>query len=563
LSRGLDATVRAIGKNHDTVVRELQPDRKSEETVARTISEFDKSRPRGGQLQIIQGAKHTRWAFVDFNVAPPELSSAYEWVCAKFVEDFQHQNPTLDLYSLATLRGIFSRNIQRRKGVYEALRKASPQEEEITRARDLLQWQDDPKEFARGIVDYVLGSRQEVLVAVMDNVDRLDLKQQLHAFQLALLFMGETGSFVILQMRDETYERFKNKPPLDTFRSGITFHISPPRFIDVVKRRLELSLEYLSAHAQDVQTYTLKTGFRITYPKSELGTFLRELYLELFERRHNVPRILEALAGWDVRKALEMFVSIITSGHLSEIAITSKVIGGSANAIKEHNVLKILMRTDYRFASDHSGVITNIFLFDRDWQKPDNFLLIETLYFLVMNRKRTGQIGLEGYWTCRHLAEALERFGYIPVDTLLALNYLLRRQLITADHLNYREVSFDDSVRISASGFMHLRILPTRLEYLFGALPTTPFLDGHTAQRMAEYVKRENSRGYLPAVEKARAVEVFYSYLFDLNRTIRAKQPFVPANNGATLALRQINSALQNYWHKTREPEPGSELDLV
>ena len=80
---------------------------------------------------------------------------------------------------------------------------------------------------------------------------------------------------------------------------------------------------------------------------------------------------------------------------------------------------------------------------------------------------------------------------------------------------------------------------------------------------MAEYVKRENSRGYLPAVEKARAVEVFYSYLFDLNRTIRAKQPFVPANNGATLALRQINSALQNYWHKTREPEPGSELDLV
>ena len=50
---------------------------------------------------------------------------------------------------------------------------------------------------------------------------------------------------------------------------------------------------------------------------------------------------------------------------------------------------------------------------------------------------------------------------------------------------------------------------------------------------------------------------------FDLNRTIRAKQPFVPANNGATLALRQINSALQNYWHKTREPEPGSELDLV
>lgn len=40
----------------DTVVRELHPDRKGEGTVARTIAEFDKERPPGGQLQIVQGA---------------------------------------------------------------------------------------------------------------------------------------------------------------------------------------------------------------------------------------------------------------------------------------------------------------------------------------------------------------------------------------------------------------------------------------------------------------------------------------------------------------------------
>jgi hypothetical protein len=86
-----------------------------------------------------------------------------------------------------------------------------------------------------------------------------------------------------------------------------------------------------------------------------------------------------------------MFVSIITSGHLSEVAITSRVVGGGGHAIREYDVLKILMRTDYRFASDQSGTITNIFRFDPDWQKPDNFLLIEILYFLVMNRKKPGR----------------------------------------------------------------------------------------------------------------------------------------------------------------------------
>jgi hypothetical protein len=121
--------------------------------------------------------------------------------------------------------------------------------------------------------------------------------------------------------------------------------------------------------------------------------FLNGLYLELFGKRsNNIPRILEALAGWDIRKALEMFVSIITSGHLSTKEITSNVIGGSHH-IKEHNVLKILMRTDYRFASENSGMIANILYFDSDWQKPDNFVLVEILYYLVMNRKRKGQIG--------------------------------------------------------------------------------------------------------------------------------------------------------------------------
>jgi hypothetical protein len=57
---------------------------------------------------------------------------------------------------------------------------------------------------------------------------------------LSLWFLDQSKVFIILQMRDETYERFKNQKPLDTYKSGVVFHISPPRFLDVVKRRLEL-----------------------------------------------------------------------------------------------------------------------------------------------------------------------------------------------------------------------------------------------------------------------------------------------------------------------------------
>ena len=64
--------------------------------------------------------------------------------------------------------------------------------------------------------------------------------------------------------------------------------------------------------------------------------------------------MLQGLAGRDIRKALDMFVSILYSGHLAEEQITSTAKGGSIE-IPEYRVLKSLMRTEYRFFNDKSG----------------------------------------------------------------------------------------------------------------------------------------------------------------------------------------------------------------
>jgi hypothetical protein len=363
-------------------------------------------------------------------------------------------------------------------------------------------------------------------------------------------------------MRDETYERYKDRPPLDTFRTGIIFHITPPRFIDVVKKRLELTLEYLSQLSEDKRTYTLESGVRITYPESELGSFLHDLYVELFDRKRNISRVLEAIAGRDVRRALEMFVSIITSGYLSETAITSTVMGSKAIPITERSIVKILMRTGYSFFSDNSGFISNIFTFDSNWQKPDNFLLIEILFFLATNRKRRGPIGLEGYFVCRHVADELQRQGYVPEDVLAGLNLLLQRQLIAADHMNSKNVTFDDSVRILASGYMHVRILAGRLEYLYGVIPTTPILDPNVANQLAESVKYESVRGDINNHQQLRAVEIFRDYLWrqrEANMT-----PFSASEDtGAAYVLTHINDAIKQFKNANARPAVNPDpLDL-
>ena len=570
----------------DTIVKQLEPMRHGEPSVSRAISDFGKDRPEHGQLQIVQGsvgagkslfirrycdvlqpegdARRTRWSFIDFNTSGnlADAPGAGTWLYQTFLESFQAENPEIDLSSIDVLRGVLSKNIQRRRPVYDELQRVSPQEAATAKAKDLMNWQDDPKELTREIANYILGSRREILVTVMDNVDRLDLASQLNAFQLALSFMNLTKCFVILQMRDETYERFKNQPPLDTYRSGIAFHISPPRFVDVVKRRLELSLEYLTQEARDVQRYTVESGMRIVYPKTEIGTFLREVYIELFERRHNISRVLEGLAGRDVRRALEMFVSVMISGHLSATAITSGVLGGKTIPIREHSVLKILMRTDYRFASDHSGYTANIFAFNSQWERPNNFISVEILYYLFEHRKLKGEIGLEGYFTCRHIADELQTLGYIPEDVLAACNVLLNKQLITADHFNFKNVSFDDSIKILAAGWLHLRILSERVEYLYGILPTTPFTDETAAQSVFEVLKREQNSGYVPSYLKARAVEVFHEYLLSEHGRLAKASPFPVRSKGAAYVLQKIAKALAHFRGEAPTNDEVDPLDL-
>lgn len=568
-----------VNIHKDTIVKVINPERHSEENVEKALKEFADKRPKDGRLQIIQGAvgsgkslfirryqqvlqpkelqDKSRWAWIDFN-AWVEFNTSSDisqrWLCESFIKSFREENPSIDLDSMDVLKGIFSRNIQKRNAIYSEVAKGGATDSAARmRGEDLAKWQDDPIEFMRGLGNYVMGGRNEILIVVLDNVDRMDLDGQLKAFSLGLWLMNETKAFVVLQMRDETYERFKNQKPLDTYRTGIAFHITPPRFIDVVKKRLDLSIQYLAEQSKDTHTYMLPSGIRIAIPRSDLGTFLHELYVELFERRRNVSRILESLAGLDVRRALDMFSGIITSGHLREDQITSQVAGNAEVRITEHNILKILMRGEYRFFSDNSGLITNIFHFENNWQNPHNFIIPEILFYLANNRKKTGQIGTEGYFSVPHLAGVMQARGIDPEDTLAATNYLLNRYLVNADHMNHVKVGLGDSVKIAASGYIHLRILAERLEYLYGIIPVVKVTNAGVVKALAETVERESRIGSVSEHGKRLAVSTLCDYLWDEAESIaeRTGRPFDKSDktSGSIYVLRQL-------W-KVRDALPG------
>jgi hypothetical protein len=210
------------------------------------------------------------------------------------------------------------------------------------------------------------------------------------------------------------------------------------------------------------------------------------------------------------------------------------------------------MRTNRRFFSKDSGFVQNIFTYDDLCEKPDNFLLIEILFFLFRNRKAVGQINVEGYFTCVQVADALQKLGYVPDDVFLTLKHLARTELIVTDRMNTTEVVWEDSVRILAAGWVHLRLLSERFEYIFGSIPTTPIHDPRTAVQLGDLVKIEAERGELDFHQKVRTVEIFYRYL--QSERAAATTPFKGGpDSGADYVLGHIRDAIE----QTKNPSRG------
>lgn len=220
------------------------------------------------------------------------------------------------------------------------------------------------------------------------------------------------------------------------------------------------------------------------------------------------------------------------------------------------------MRTEYRFFNNNSGFVSNVFYFDEDWQQPNNFIMPEILFWLCDNRKRRGEIGLEGYFSVARIADELQKRGYVRDDICDACSWLLRKSLIEADHMNQSSVHFTDAVKVTAAGFIHLRVMCERLEYLYSVLSVTPISDPQTASVISEHLRRENQAGQLGGFQQVRAIESFLEYLKKQFAHFKAAYPeFGDDRAGASFVIKQIESTIRYFQNPMSQQHQQNYLD--
>ena len=103
-------------------------------------------------------------------------------------------------------------------------------------------------------------------------------------------------------------------------------------------------------------------------------------------------------------------------------------------------------------------------------------------------------------------------------------------------------------MRISAAGFIHLRILSERLEYLYGVLPVTPIFETKTAQKIANVIEIENRNGTVGGYQMLNCVKELYKYLERQANRIRANfAEFGKEDSGTTYILKQIQNTIRHF----------------
>lgn len=435
--------------------------------------------------------RNTIWIHVDMNDAPVDQSRIYSWVSKQIVAEYRSQHPTIDFDNLDTIEKVFADEIRKFKKGPAKLLDGDSAEYRLRLSDYIAKLQDDVIFVAKCMTRYLGAERARVPIVVFDNCDKRIRDEQLLMFQVAQWIRSEFRCLVVLPLRDETYDNHRSEPPLDTALKDLVFRVEPPLFHSLLQRRIQLALTamHIKTGGRTLQYHTPR-GIRIEYPSSDQAYFLTTILRSVFEYNRFVRRTIVGLAGRDIRRALEIFLELCSSGHIHDSEIL-KIIKAQGNyTLPYHVVARVLLRQNRRFYSDRSSYLHNLFAASPEDSWPHYFIRLATLRWLNERVKTPGPRGLSGYFTVSQLVKDLVPLGIDENALYREMYTLLRAGCILAEHLRTDVISPDDLIRLGPSGSVHLNLVDNP-DYLAAISEDTWYNDEARANSVAQNIADE------------------------------------------------------------------------
>lgn len=495
----------------------------------------------------------TLWLRFNMNDSPVSAGEVYDWLRVKIIEQCRIAYPEIDFDSLENLKKLYSVEINKfNKGEGQLLTDDDYNKELFSLIRTC---KTDLHNTALAYTRYCGTERRKLVVIVLDNCDKRTLPEQLLMFQAAQWLQNEFRSLIILPLREETYDNYRDKPPLDTALKDMVFRIEPPLFNYVLHSRVQLVLkEMMKTNGSNSLHYSLPNGFTVEYGKDERSYYLTSIVNSIFIHDAQIRRMIVGLSGRNIRRALEIFLEFCTSGHITEGEFLKIRQSEGQYALPLHIVTRVLLRLNRRFYDSDNSYLKNIFSTTKDDERANYFTRFAILRWYYDKFNSSGPTGLKGYFPLSDLKSGLVKFGFSPDVITREVDYLLQGQCLISEDFRDSSINDEDLLRLSSAGFVHLDML-SNISYLAAIAEDTLFSDESLARRISER---------MGSVQSQYNKEMVSSNAKELVRYLDSHRNNIASFSGEFISGEEYNrltdispaiEAVKQFTEKLRDPE--------
>jgi hypothetical protein len=489
---------------------------------------------------------HALWFHLDFLEVPVDPIENELYVWRTILDQLRRRYSSPNLESRKNIKRALADNIEAiNQAVLQPL-VLHGERYETALSPYLERWQADLKEYVPKLLRLAKVDRKLGLTLFFDNVDQLSPAHQAQIFLLAQRVTRIVGSITVLALREESYYTANLQKTLTAYTSR-KFHIASPRFRKMIDSRIRFALDVLEKDKGPTE-YVLRSG--ITIDRAAIADFLKIVETSIFEKNRNIARFIEALCFGNMREALDMFTTFMTSGATDVDKMLVIYRQSDSYFVAFHEFVKSIMLGERRYYKSDASPVINLFDCSAD-KNSSHFTGLRILRALSSRRGESTREG-QGYVEISKVVTMSEDVFDNREDAIRTLNRLVRRQLIEANTRSSDSIEGASHVRITSSGWYYSRYLVRAFSYLDLVLQDTPLNDSSVERTLRDLVHEVDNLSDRAEEKLSRMgvrfkrVQTFLKYLqneesqeeivFDLlRRGGMWAEPFMPA------VLRQID----------------------
>lgn len=473
------------------------------------------------------------WFYVPFTDAPGLESQLESYLYSTIWDQFQKNN--IDPTNYALIEACYKDEIKSlENGLWTLLSEERRNDEKYNYIKEKI---GKPEFIQKILKHYALDGFRPIIV--IDNVDQREPEEQNIIFFSARNLAAKSLIMVIVALREES---FFNAQQIGTFNAyhNERYHLSSPRVGTLLHKRVALALNAFTAPAINYKKHEIN---RIVKDGQDIKEFLSIVSENVLTKNILVPKCIEAISQGNMRDALDMFNTFITSGATN----TYKLKELRDYKFAEHEFIKSVMLGDRQFYKDSKSVISNLFEVSNHIKSSN----LTALYILNYLKTKYGAHHPEGpgFLDIDSCIASIDDIFNIRDDINFQMTRLLEKKLIELDNRQTEKIDKARFVRISTRGNYYIKILSGRFQYLDIISLDTPINNPRVVSEL------KSLHNYIDIFQRIRRVELLIAYLItedirlrDIANKTLLKQYFPIALSIETLYAYQRD--LNKFAHK-------------